>query len=64
MATGISEMGIAEDHVDWFLEAVRPLLVMNFNHGLKHSTEDDKTGSPLHFIDKRGDRVKYQWVKS
>ena len=27
-------------------------------HGVKHSAQESVTGSPLHFIDKRGDRVK------
>jgi hypothetical protein len=30
---------MAESHVDWFLEAVRPLLIMNFVHGIKHGVE-------------------------
>jgi len=31
---------LAKDHVDWFLRAVRPLLIMNFIHGYKHGKED------------------------
>ena len=31
---------LAKDHVDWFLDAVRPLLIMNFIHGYKHGKED------------------------
>ena len=30
---------LAEDHVDWFLKAIRPLLIDNFNHGFKHGVE-------------------------
>ena len=30
---------LAEAHVDWFLEMVRPLLVANFKHGVKHGME-------------------------
>ena len=31
---------LAKDHVDWFLRAVGPLLIMNFIHGYKHGKED------------------------
>jgi DNA transposition AAA+ family ATPase len=30
---------LAESHVDWFLAAVRPLLIDNFVHGYKHGFE-------------------------
>lgn len=32
----------AEDHVDWFLKTVRPLMVTEFEHGYKHGWEDAK----------------------
>jgi hypothetical protein len=33
----------AEDHVDWQLKILRPLLVSYFNHGYKHGIEDAET---------------------
>lgn len=30
---------LAEEHVDWFLEIIRPLLISWFEHGYKHGTE-------------------------
>ena len=30
----------AEDHVDWILETVRPLMITEFEHGYKHGWED------------------------
>jgi len=30
---------LAEDHVDWFVNIIRPLLVSWFEHGFKHGTE-------------------------
>jgi len=34
------EEKLAEEHVDWFLEIMRPLLITFFIHGYKHSKED------------------------
>lgn len=34
-------VGLAEDHVDWFLAAIRPLLISYFEHGYKHGREED-----------------------
>ena len=34
------EMQLAVDHVDWFLNTIRPLLITNFIHGYKHGLED------------------------
>jgi hypothetical protein len=34
-------MSLAEDHVDWFLAAIRPLLIDFFEHGFKHGREYD-----------------------
>jgi hypothetical protein len=31
---------LAEDHVDWFLEILRPLLIEHFVHGYKHGRKD------------------------
>jgi hypothetical protein len=31
---------LAEEHVDWFLEILRPLLISWFEHGYKHGKED------------------------
>ena len=31
---------IAEAHVDWFLEMIRPLLISEFVHGYKHGLKD------------------------
>ena len=30
---------LAEAHVEWFLSAIRPLLIDFFNHGFKHGVE-------------------------
>ena len=30
---------LAEQHVDWFLEIIRPLLISEFLHGYKHGQE-------------------------
>ena len=32
--------GLAEDHVDWFLNMIRPLLISYFEHGYKHGKEE------------------------
>jgi hypothetical protein len=31
---------LAKEHVDWFLETLRPLLMTHFLHGYKHGQED------------------------
>jgi len=31
---------LAIDHVDWFLEIIKPLLVSEFQHGYKHGYKD------------------------
>ena len=36
---------LAEAHVDWFLEVVRPLMLMEFVHGYKHGQEDANNDS-------------------
>ena len=33
---------LAEDHVDWFLEIIRPLLLAEFIHGFKHGKRDNQ----------------------
>jgi len=35
----ISDNKLAEDHVNWFLDMLRPLLISHFMHGLKHGRE-------------------------
>ena len=30
---------LAKEHVDWFLEIIRPLLIAHFEHGYKHGKE-------------------------
>ena len=32
---------MAIDHVDWFLAAIRPLLIDHFVHGHKHGRDDE-----------------------
>ena len=49
---GERHMGLAEDHVDWFLGALRKSLIDAFNHGYKHGREDKEDGPPV------DDRVK------
>jgi hypothetical protein len=34
-----NELEMAEKHVDWFLNAVRPLLIEHFRHGYNHGRE-------------------------
>jgi len=36
---------LAEDHVDWFLEIVRPLMITEFMHGYKHGRMDRAPGA-------------------
>ena len=38
----ITEYGkqLAEEHVDWWLASVRPLLIANFIHGFKHGQKE------------------------
>ncbi len=31
---------LAEEHVDWFLRAIRPILIDFMVHGYKHGKED------------------------
>lgn len=31
---------LAEQHVEWFLRTIRPLLIDHFIHGYKHGKED------------------------
>jgi hypothetical protein len=33
-------LGLAENHVDWFLGIIRPLLISHFVHGYKHGQEN------------------------
>jgi len=33
---------LAEEHVSWFLNMLRPLLISHFVHGYKHGREDEK----------------------
>lgn len=34
---------MAEEHVDWFLKTIRPLLITFFVHGHKHGEEDTES---------------------
>lgn len=34
------EVRLAEEHVNWFLETIKPLLITHFVHGYKHGMED------------------------
>ena len=40
----VSEIGkeLAKEHVNWFLETIRPLLIEHFEHGFKHGVEINK----------------------
>ena len=33
---------LAEEHVNWFLETIRPLLTEHFEHGFKHGVAISK----------------------
>jgi len=35
---------MAEAHVDWFLQMVRPLLIEHMMHGYKHGFEEGEDG--------------------
>ena len=37
----VAEIGrvLAKSHVEWFLAAIKPLLIEHFEHGFKHGTE-------------------------
>ena len=37
---------LAEEHVDWFLKTVRPLLITEFLHGYKHGRSESKENKP------------------
>ena len=57
-------MGLAEDHVDWFLGALRKPLIDAFEHGYKHGKEDAskcrqdaKSACGCVLMDKEGERV-------
>jgi hypothetical protein len=39
-----SPVELAENHVDWFLELIRPLLISHFVHGYKHGQEEANNG--------------------
>ena len=45
---------LAENHVDWFLKTIRPLLIEHFIHGYKHGIDSlnpnnkmDKNDRPI-----------------
>jgi len=45
---------LANDHVQWFLELIRPLLISHFEHGYKHGVEDTKENNQkIHLTKKR-----------
>jgi hypothetical protein len=44
--TGEEMKALAEAHVDWFLKAVRPLLIDNFIHGIQHGLEEAARSQP------------------
>ena len=31
---------LAENHINWFLELIKPLLITNFIHGYEHGKKD------------------------
>lgn len=33
---------LAEEHIDWFLHTIRPLLITFMVHGFKHGVESEK----------------------
>ena len=33
---------LAEDHVEWFLRLIKPLLISYFVHGYKHGIEEGR----------------------
>lgn len=33
---------LAAQHVDWFLQTVRPLMIAEFLHGYKHGRDDER----------------------
>jgi len=53
-------MGLAEDHVDWQLGILRPLLISYFNHGYKHGREDASDGRGREVTHYEGDDIATQ----
>jgi len=43
LSKGISR-DLAEQHVSWFLEMMRPLLIEHMMHGFKHGQEFERIG--------------------
>lgn len=62
----MSEQKLAEDHVDWLLSVIRPLMVTEFLHGYKHGFEDavenEKGNGKPHYREPRYDEVFYEGV--
>ena len=50
MKTPDEKVRLAQDHVDWLLETLRPLMVEEFLHGYKHGEKDVEDG-------KNGDQI-------
>ena len=36
------EFELAHEHVEWFVDILKPLLISHFVHGYKHAIEDQK----------------------
>ena len=51
-------MSNAEDHVDWWIKSIRPLLIDFYEHGRKHGLADAVKGSLERLLSKDGDRAK------
>ena len=39
MQTSVDSNEMAHAHVEWFINAIKPLLIDHFNHGFKHGIE-------------------------
>ena len=50
----------AEEHVDWFLETLRPLLITHMIHGWKHGYEEAR----INFVTRAmADSERMDWIQ-
>lgn len=54
---------MAADHVDWFLDTIRPLLITHFVHGYKHGLQYGEKPKEINtMFDKYRDKIE-TWVE-
>jgi len=47
---------LAENHVDWLLEMMRPLMITEFEHGFRHGWESAENAHEEDFIEEMRQR--------